>query len=79
MTLEFLDDTEGMRRWVKRLRVMAIKDTTINHYLKNVAQFMDYVAATPPSTCRLSKRALFTIRREIRMILRCMKRLVTLH
>ncbi|XP_057184636.1 uncharacterized protein LOC130551100 [Triplophysa rosa] len=78
-TLEFLDDTDRMRRWVKTLRVMAIKETTINHYLKNVAQFLDYMAATPPPTCRLSKRVLLAIRREVRMMLRCMKCPVTLH
>ncbi|KAA0708114.1 hypothetical protein E1301_Tti020727 [Triplophysa tibetana] len=33
---------------------------------------------TPP-TCRLSKRVLFSIRREVRMMLQCMKRPVTMH
>ncbi|KAI7789479.1 hypothetical protein IRJ41_010362 [Triplophysa rosa] len=69
----------GEPGWVKTLRAMVIRETTINHYLKNIAQFLDYVAATPPPTCRLSKRVLFAIRREVRMMLRCMKRPVTLH
>ncbi|KAA0701564.1 hypothetical protein E1301_Tti023204 [Triplophysa tibetana] len=76
-TLDFLNQTERMRRqdqWVKTLRTMAIRETTINHYLKNIAQFMDYVAATHPPTCRLPKRVLFSIRREMRMMLPCMKR-----
>ncbi|XP_056598325.1 uncharacterized protein LOC130417002 [Triplophysa dalaica] len=78
-TLDFLNDKERMRRWVKTLRTMAIRETTINHYLKNIAQFMDYVAATPPLSCRLSKRVLLSIRREVRMMLQCMNRPVTLH
>ncbi|KAA0701563.1 hypothetical protein E1301_Tti023211 [Triplophysa tibetana] len=79
-TLDFLNQTERMRRqdqWVKTLRTMAIRETTINHYLKNIAQFMDYVAATHPPTCRLPKRVLFSIRREMRMMLPCMKRPTT--
>ncbi|XP_065114058.1 uncharacterized protein [Paramisgurnus dabryanus] len=78
-TLEFLDNSERLRKWVSSLRVTAMKETTLNHYLKNVSQFLDYIAATPPPTCRLSKKAMLGIRREVKLMLRYMRRPVTVH
>ncbi|XP_073729960.1 uncharacterized protein [Misgurnus anguillicaudatus] len=78
-TLAFLDDPERIRRWVGNLGRSKITATTVNHYLKNVAQFLDFLAETPPKTCRLSKNAMTRVRREVRMLLRSMKRPVTMH
>nr|XP_055065242.1 uncharacterized protein LOC129447502 [Misgurnus anguillicaudatus] len=68
-----------VRRWVGNLGKSKITATTVNHYLKNVAQFLDFLAETPPKTCRLSKNAMTRARREVRMLLRSMKRPVTMH
>ncbi|XP_073729886.1 uncharacterized protein [Misgurnus anguillicaudatus] len=78
-TLTFLNDMDRIRGWVHSLRKKVIVDTTINHYLKNVAQFLDYVIDTPPVTCRLSKKALVGVRREVRSLIRGLKRQVTVH
>lgn len=68
-----------VRRWVSSLRGSKIAETTVNHYFKNVAQFCDYISETPPPTCRLSKQALLRIRRELRAVLKSMKRSVMMH
>ncbi|XP_073731779.1 uncharacterized protein [Misgurnus anguillicaudatus] len=78
-TLTFLNDMDRIRGWVHSLRKKVIVDTTINHYLKNVAQFIDYVVDTPTVTCRLSKKALVGVRREVRSLIRGLKRQVTVH
>ncbi|KAI7789481.1 hypothetical protein IRJ41_011755 [Triplophysa rosa] len=52
------------------------------HFPDHVAaltQFMDYVGETPPPTCRLSKQALLRIRWELRVLLKSLKRKVTMH
>ncbi|XP_073729769.1 uncharacterized protein [Misgurnus anguillicaudatus] len=78
-TLAFLDDPERIRRWGGNLGRSKITATTVNHYLKNVAQFLDFLAETPPKTCRLSKNAMTRVGREVRLLLRSMKRPVTMH
>lgn len=44
--LTFLDQTACQSK---------IVETTIHHYLKNVVQFLDYIAETLPPTCHLSR------------------------
>lgn len=45
-SLAFLNETNRMRSWVNHLHQSKITEPTIHHYLKNVAQFLDYVADT---------------------------------
>lgn len=66
-------------RWISSLRQAHVKETTVKHYAQNVAQFMDYLAETPPSTCRLTKTVLIALRREMRQILKSMRRGVVAH
>ncbi|KAI7807084.1 hypothetical protein IRJ41_019463, partial [Triplophysa rosa] len=77
--LLFLNDTAKIRQWMAKLRSSKITETTIHHYLKNVAQFLDYVAETPPATSRLSKAVLVGIRREVRTLIKGMRRRVVTH
>ncbi|XP_057183962.1 uncharacterized protein LOC130550499 isoform X1 [Triplophysa rosa] len=77
--LLFLNDTVKIRQWMAKLRSSKITETTIHHYLKNVAQFLDYVAETPPATSRLSKAVLVGIRREVRTLIKGMRRRVVTH
>ncbi|KAI7790270.1 hypothetical protein IRJ41_009227, partial [Triplophysa rosa] len=62
----FLNDTAKIRQWMAKLRSSKITETTIHHYLKNVAQFLDYVAETLPATSRLSKAVLVGIRQRLK-------------
>ncbi|XP_073729772.1 uncharacterized protein [Misgurnus anguillicaudatus] len=78
-TLRFMDDPERMRTWVTNLRASKMTETTLNHYLNNVAQFLDYVHETPPPTSRLSKKSMLGIRREVRALLKCLRRGVVMH
>ncbi|KAA0706398.1 hypothetical protein E1301_Tti021724 [Triplophysa tibetana] len=75
----FLNDTPKIRQWMDKLRASRITETTIHHYLKNVAQFLDYVSETPPATCRLSKAIMVGVRREVRNLIRGMRRKVVTH
>ncbi|XP_073729949.1 uncharacterized protein [Misgurnus anguillicaudatus] len=78
-SLEFLKDTEKIWKWVSSLKATKAAETTVGHYLKNVAQFLDYVSETPPSSSRLSYKAMLAIRREVRGLIRGMRRGVTMH
>nr|XP_055065259.1 uncharacterized protein LOC129447519 [Misgurnus anguillicaudatus] len=78
-TLRFMDDPERMRTWVTNLRASKMTETTLNHYLNNVAQFLDYVHETPPPTSRLSKKSMLGIRREVRALLKGLRRGVVMH
>nr|XP_055063038.1 uncharacterized protein LOC129446112 [Misgurnus anguillicaudatus] len=78
-TLRFMDDPERMRTWVTNLRASKMTETTLNHYLNNVAQFLDYVYETPPPTSRLSKKSMLGIRREVRALLKGLRRGVVMH
>lgn len=51
-----------------------MKETTVRHYAQNVAQFFDYIAETPPTSCRLSRTVLIGLRREMRWVLKTMDR-----
>ncbi|XP_073730751.1 uncharacterized protein [Misgurnus anguillicaudatus] len=78
-TLRFMDDPERMRTWVTNLRASKMTETTLNHYLNNVAQFLDYIHETPPPTSRLSKKSMLGIRREVRALLKGLRRGVVMH
>nr|XP_055065290.1 uncharacterized protein LOC129447551 [Misgurnus anguillicaudatus] len=78
-TLEFLHDPERIRKWLSSLRSYKVAETTLNHYLQNAAQFVKYVSETPPPTSRLSKRAQLAIGRELRGLIKGLKRGVVLH
>ncbi|XP_065096456.1 uncharacterized protein [Paramisgurnus dabryanus] len=75
----FLEDTQRVRSWVNFLRRAKITETTIQHYVKNAAQFVDYLSQTPPQTSRLSKKAMVSIQREIRTAIKSMRRKVVVH
>ncbi|XP_051553439.1 uncharacterized protein LOC127440720 isoform X3 [Myxocyprinus asiaticus] len=77
--LVFLNKMASIRAWISSLRQAKIKETTIQHYVLNVAQFMNYVRDTPPLSCRLSKQVLVRIQRELRGLLKSIKRGVALH
>lgn len=53
--------------------------TTIKHYVDNVAQFIDFIAETPPQTCRLSKTVMVGLRREMKGLRKSLKRGVAMH
>ncbi|KAI7795895.1 hypothetical protein IRJ41_009167 [Triplophysa rosa] len=78
-SLLFINDTKKIRSWLTKLRQAKITETTIHHYLKNLAQFLDYISETPPATCRLSKIELVTLRREVRMLIKGLRRKVVTH
>lgn len=77
--LIFLNNTGRIRSWLGTLRKARITETTIHHYMKNLAQFLDYLAETPPPTCRLSKVVMVAIRREVRAMMKSMRRKMVMH
>ncbi len=78
-SLTFLNETNRMRSWVNNLHQSKITEPTIHHYLKNVAQFLDYMAETPPPNCRLSKYVMVSLRREMRAMIKALRRKVVVH
>lgn len=68
-SLTFLDNRAKVRSWLSFLRQSNISEPTVHHYLKNVAQFLQYLNETPPPTCRLSRVVLVGLRREIRNLI----------
>jgi len=66
-------------RWVTSLRKAHKKETTIEYYVQNVSQFLNYVCETPPPSCRLSKTVLIGLRREMMSIRKSLKRKVAMH
>ncbi|XP_016380028.1 uncharacterized protein LOC107717704 [Sinocyclocheilus rhinocerous] len=78
-SMTFLNNAAKMRTWLSFLRLAKITEPTIHHYLKNVAQFLQFVNETPPPTCRLSCVTLFGLRREIQSIIRPVRRSVAVH
>lgn len=56
-----------------------MKETIVKHYAQNIAQFMNYLSETPPTTCRLTKPVLIRLRREMRQVIKAMHRGVTMH
>ncbi|XP_067284388.1 uncharacterized protein [Pseudorasbora parva] len=75
-SLTFLNQPIRMRSWFNSLTQAIISKPTIHHYLKNVAQFLDYMAETPPPTCHLSKVVLVGIRRQAKIMLKLLQRKV---
>ncbi|CAM4574628.1 unnamed protein product [Leuciscus chuanchicus] len=55
-------------RWISSLRQSHMKETTVKHYAQNVAQFFDYIAETPPTSCRLSRTVLVGLRRVLKTL-----------
>lgn len=77
--LLFLNNTGRIRSWLGSLRNARITETTIHHYIKNVAQFIDYLAETPPPTSHLSKVVMAGIRRELHGLIKSMRRKMVMH
>ncbi|XP_051984259.1 uncharacterized protein LOC127644880 isoform X7 [Xyrauchen texanus] len=78
-TLIFLNKMARLRAWISSLQQAKIKDTTIQHYILNIAKFVSFVRDTPPPSCRLSKQVLVRIQQELRGLLKSMKRGMALH
>ncbi|KAK7149358.1 hypothetical protein R3I94_008870 [Phoxinus phoxinus] len=78
-SLGFINDTARMRSWHNSLNQAKIVEPTIQMYLKNVAQFLAYVAETPPPTSRLSRTAMVGLNREIKLLIRSVRRRVVVH
>ncbi|XP_067301019.1 uncharacterized protein [Pseudorasbora parva] len=78
-SLGFLNQTARMRSWLNSLNQAKIAEPTIHHYLKNVAQFLAYVAETPPPTSRLSRTVMVGLNREIKNMIRSVRRRVVMH
>lgn len=78
-SLAFINQTKRMRAWLNSLKQSKISDPTVHHYLKNVAQFLAYVAQTPPPTCRLSRTVMVGLQREIKAMIRSVRRSVVVH
>ncbi len=72
-SLTFLDNRSKVRYWLSFLRQCKISEPTVHHYLKNVAQFLQYLNETPPPTCWLSRVALVGLKREIRNLIRLVR------
>ncbi|XP_039504161.1 uncharacterized protein LOC120460460 [Pimephales promelas] len=53
--------------------------TTIQHYILNVGCFMRFLSETPPQSCRLTKKALVGLRREMGALRKSLKRGVAVH
>ncbi|XP_039550555.1 uncharacterized protein LOC120495189 [Pimephales promelas] len=75
----FLDDTARIHGWVSSLRRAKMTVTTIQHYVLNVGCFMRFLSETPPQSCRLTKKALVGLRREMGALRKSMKRGVAVH
>ncbi|XP_068076258.2 uncharacterized protein isoform X3 [Danio rerio] len=75
----FLNQPARIRAWAARLGQTRMAEPTRQHYLKNVAQFLDYLSETPPAACQLSSTALVLIRREVRALIRGIRRRVVVH
>lgn len=75
----FLNNKAKIHMWVSSLRQAHMTVTTLQHYVLNVGCFMQYLAETPPPSCRLSKQSLIGLRREIAAIRRSLKRGVAIH
>lgn len=56
-----------------------MKETTVKHYVQNVAKFMDYMSETPTTTCRLTKPVLIRLWQEMRQVLKTIRRGMTMH
>ncbi|XP_056308662.1 uncharacterized protein LOC130220326 [Danio aesculapii] len=78
-TLSFLNQPARIRAWSALLGQTGMAEPTRQHYLKNVAQFLDYLSETPPASCRLSSTTLVLIRRELRALIRGIRRRVVVH
>ncbi|MGL4932935.1 MAG: hypothetical protein ACRC4P_06370, partial [Aeromonas sp.] len=78
-SLLFLDQTVRSRAWPTLLSQAKIVESSVNHYVKNVAQFIDFIIDTPPPTCHLSKKALVAIQQEVRSLICSMRRKVVVH
>ncbi|XP_073780125.1 uncharacterized protein isoform X3 [Danio rerio] len=75
----FLNQPARIRAWAARLGQTRMAEPTRQHYLKNVAQFLDYLSETPPAACQLSSTALVLIRREVKALIRGIRRRVVVH
>ncbi|CAM4570936.1 unnamed protein product [Leuciscus chuanchicus] len=53
--------------------------TTIQHYVLNVGCFMRFLSETPPQSCRLSRKALVGLRREMGSLRKSLKRGLAVH
>lgn len=65
----FLNQPARIRAWPALLGRTRMTEPMRQHYLKNQAQFLDYLSETPPASCRLSSMALVLIRREVRALI----------
>ncbi|XDV26279.1 hypothetical protein PO909_030037 [Leuciscus waleckii] len=75
----FLDDTARIHSWVSSLRQAKMAVTTIQHYVLNVGCFMRFLSETPPQSCRLSRKALVGLRREMGSLRKSLKRGLAVH
>ncbi|XP_073785907.1 uncharacterized protein [Danio rerio] len=75
----FLNQPARIRAWAALLGQTHMAEPTRQHYLKNVGQFLDYLSETPPAACQLSSTALVLIRREVRALIRGIRRRVVVH
>lgn len=77
--LMFLDKPSRVRSWVSLLGRFSLTDSTRQHYVKNAFQFFDYLSETPPESCLLSARSMVSVKRELKSLLRGLRRKVVLH
>ncbi|CAM4733354.1 unnamed protein product [Leuciscus chuanchicus] len=78
-SLAFLNQTARMRSWHNSLNQAKIAEPTVQMYLKNVSQFLAYVTETPPPNCRLSRTVMVGLNREIKSLIRSVRRRVVVH
>lgn len=78
-SMVFLNQTARMRAWLNSLKQAKIAEPTVHHYLKNVSQFLAFVAETPPPTYRLSRTVMFGLQREIKSMIKSVRRNVVMH
>ncbi|GLD68332.1 uncharacterized protein AKAME5_001964500, partial [Lates japonicus] len=57
----FLDNLPKVRRWSRSVVISGMKITTTKFYLKNAANFLDFLKSTPLRTCWLTKAQLNAI------------------
>ncbi|XP_056589091.1 uncharacterized protein LOC130409250 [Triplophysa dalaica] len=77
--LVFLNETARIHAWVISLRNSGVTETTIKHYVDNVAQFIDFIMETPPQSSRLSKNVMVGLKREMKGLRKSLKRGVAMH
>ncbi|XP_029281577.1 uncharacterized protein LOC115003793 isoform X2 [Cottoperca gobio] len=74
----FMDNPVKLKKWCNKL-ARGMQETTVEFYLKNNLQFLNYMQQTPPRSSRLTKVNMTAVIRDIKVALKSLKRLLVVH